>query len=54
MKLVFSLLLLTALLYLSLSVYFNQKVERIVPCTTDSDCHEKNPGVCKDSEPYCL
>lgn len=26
----------------------------IVECDTDLDCHEKNPGVCKADEPYCL
>jgi len=51
-------LLLTALAvvltFLLLSIYFNQQVERIVPCTTDSDCHEKNPGLCREDQPYCL
>lgn len=26
----------------------------VVPCTTDLDCHIKNPGLCPDDQPYCF
>lgn len=26
----------------------------VVPCDTDSDCHAKNPGLCREEEPYCF
>lgn len=25
-----------------------------VPCTTDADCHAKNPGLCLEGEAYCF
>lgn len=49
-----SMAMLTFLALILIAMLVISMKPRIVECDTDLDCHQKNPGVCKEDEPYCI
>lgn len=53
MKLIPFILLLLASIIIA-SRFSSSLQDKLTPCTTDSDCHLKNPDICPEDMPYCI
>jgi hypothetical protein len=52
-----SLILLVLIFAIVLTLAFGREAQDAVDaatCTTDTDCHQKHPGLCPDDRPYCF